>query len=172
MKLLSILITVVFTLFASHNVNAEYLVNETPDSRYIMSDDGTVTDKDTGLMWLRCSIGQVWNKDTSTCTEVATSHTWQQAFESINLYQDENTKYTNWRLPNINELRTLAAYDKHAPAINLVAFPNTLQSTSFWSSTPDVSENNKSWVMTMESGDDYLAKRTFTYEVKLVRNLH
>lgn len=168
MKLLATLTALCLTLAST--AQAEYLVNETPDSRYIMSDDGTVTDLDTGLMWMRCNLGQTWNTTTKVCDETPTTYSWQEAFEGVAAYTDTN--YTNWRLPNINELRTIAAYDVSAPAINGVAFPNTPSSLSLCSSTPDTLDGNKSWVMTMEKGDDMTAKRIFSYSVKLVRNLH
>lgn len=39
--------------------------------------DGTVTDTKTGLIWMRCSMGQTWNN--ATCREMTNIYTWNQA---------------------------------------------------------------------------------------------
>ena len=41
------------------------------------SNDGTFTDTNTGLQWMRCSMGQTWTG--STCSGEAKTHTWQEA---------------------------------------------------------------------------------------------
>ena len=49
-------------------------VNETtPDSRFVINEDGTVSDSETGLMWQRCTFGQSYDSDTDTCEARASS---------------------------------------------------------------------------------------------------
>lgn len=170
MKHLINAIAVVLIGATSLSAHADYLVNETPDSRYIYSVEGTVTDKDTGLMWQRCSYGQEWNTDLLSCEGFASTMSWQSALEvPASLVEP---KYTNWRLPSINELRTIAAYDKSNPAINTTAFPNSPETGVYWSSSPDVNASNKSWGFSFAQGNDTMAARYSTYGVRLVRNLH
>jgi hypothetical protein len=44
-----------------------------PTSRFDDHGDGTVTDRQSKLMWMRCSIGQVWSAGTSTGRPLALS---------------------------------------------------------------------------------------------------
>jgi hypothetical protein len=72
-----------------------------PESRYVDNEDGTVTDVITGLMWMRCAIGQKWIEQ--TCKGKATEMNWDDATK----YSLKLAGYNDWRLPNIEELGTL-----------------------------------------------------------------
>ena len=118
----------------------------TPTAQFTLHDDGTATDTATGLMWMRCSLGQTW--DGSTCSGTTTTYTWQQALEvtqdinsgTSNADNDNATGFaghTDWRLPNKNELESIVEQRCWSPAINVGVFPNTPSSWSwFWSSSP------------------------------------
>ena len=92
---------------------------------YADNGDGTVTDPTTGLIWMRCSMGQVWDGATSTCTGTAGTYTWDQAVALTNTVPFAG--HSDWRLPNIRELQTIVDYTVKFPAvpIDAVAFPNT-----------------------------------------------
>lgn len=68
--------------------------------RFLNNGDGTVTDLNTGLVWVR------------NPSSVADKMSWNQAFDRIG---ELNAKAafgtTGWRLPNINELNSLVDYD-------------------------------------------------------------
>jgi hypothetical protein len=117
---------------ADQQVNT-YIPNQTPDSRYQLHNNGTVTDKWTGLMWQRCSLGQIWDGSSSTCTGSVTRLNWQEALQQADSHSLAG--YSDWRLPNRKELRSIVAYDRHRPAINTTVFPNT-PSFTWWSSSP------------------------------------
>ncbi|NVK24220.1 MAG: DUF1566 domain-containing protein [Gammaproteobacteria bacterium] len=143
------------------------------DSRYIISDDGTVTDLDTGLMWTRCVFGQSWDKTEQTCSGEQERVVWLTATETNldNTYAGHN----NWRLPNVNELKTIFDLTKAKPSINTVAFPSmpTDNATYFWSSTPDIANNFQNYSLAVsDAGDVYSWSRASTMFVYLVRNLH
>ena len=77
--------------------------------------DVIVTDTVTGLIWQKTYVEDI---------------TWQDA-----LYYCENLEYagkTDWRMPNMNELRTLFNYDKSNPPSD---FPDMPISFYWWSST-------------------------------------
>ncbi len=93
--------------------------------------DGTVTDNTTGLMWMRCSLGQVW--DGKTCGGKAATFTWADALKAAAGH--EFAGYTDWRLPNKNELESIVEGRCFTPTINSSVFPAT-PSTYFWSSSP------------------------------------
>ena len=88
-------LTIALGLYADQFVNTS-MVNEWPNERYETHDDGTVTDKVTGLMWMQCSLGQDSNDN---CSGIATEHDWQEALEAAEA--STFATYTDWRLPNI-----------------------------------------------------------------------
>jgi len=86
----------------------------------VINGDGTVTDTDTGLLWQQATAPG--------------TYTWEQALayaESLTL-----AGYNDWRFPTIREQRSLADYKRYNPAIDTSAFPGTLASW-YWSSTTD-----------------------------------
>jgi tetratricopeptide (TPR) repeat protein len=70
-------------------------------NRYLAYPYGTAKDTVTSLIWMRCSVGQEW--DGGSCTGEAKTFTWEE-IKDIRL---EFAGYTDWRLPSIEELRTL-----------------------------------------------------------------
>lgn len=147
-----------------------YITNTTPNSRYVISADSTtVIDSNTGLMWQRCQLGLSGNGCTSGS---AGEYDWQQALAE----SQSNTLagHTDWRLPNIAEMRTLNAYDRSVPAINSVVFPNTESAgaTDQHSSSPSLmfaSGLNFVWFMQSSNGSDRSSTRTQERRVRLVR---
>ncbi|WP_054257214.1 DUF1566 domain-containing protein [Paenacidovorax caeni] len=157
------------------------------ERRYVISTDGqTVTDKETGLMWMRCSLGQSW--DGSRCAGEARKYTWDEARKAAQNYRYAG--YGDWRLPDIEELSTLVycssglrwkfkagSYDVngkclgdyHRPTIFSSAFPNT-PSSYVWSGSPNADFSNYAWVVYFGNGDaDVSGGRGFGYRVRLVR---
>ena len=141
-----------------------------PDSRYQMNADGTVVDLQTGLMWMRCSMGQTWDSQQKACTGDTTSYTWQEALGEVQTL-DQGTGfagYTDWRLPNIRELTSITRFRCNDPAINSSAFPDT-PSTYYWTSTPAASRYGQGWVVGFETGQATFAYYTNTGPIRLVR---
>jgi hypothetical protein len=67
---------------------------------------GQWRDPATGLIWMRCSIGQKWTG--STCTGEPLKLNWQDANDYFQIFnQNGFAGNTNWRLPRIEELSTL-----------------------------------------------------------------
>lgn len=130
---------------------------------YTDNGNGTVSDNSTGLMWNKCSEGL---SGSSCSIGTATTHTWPNA---INLCEGStHAGYTDWRLPNINELQSLANYGTHSPSINTTVFPNTVTS-SFWTSTADASNPAYSWVVIFGVGNLYYYTKTSSQYVRCVR---
>lgn len=162
-------------LVSGGKVNQEsYLVDDHKAERYITLDDGTVTDLETGLMWSRCLLGQSWDQTEQTCTGDSQALNWQQAHELST--QSQLGGHSNWRLPNIKELRTIAAFNKSSKAFNTQIFPN-MQFPSIdriWSSTPAIAGYHSIYALTLTSiaEVDEMRRTTTTPRVILVRNLH
>ncbi len=132
--------------------------------------NGTVTDSATGLIWQKCSAGlgtTVGNCSTGSIS----SYTWSIAIsycEGLTL-----GGRSDWRLPNINELRSIIDYTKSSnPTIDSPAFPNTL-SVYYWSSsTSSVGDTNGAWYVDFGKGDvGGRIKTNFSYYVRCVTGL-
>ena len=108
----------------------------TPTGQFTDHGDGTVTDIKTGLMWKKCSEGQS-GEDCSTGSSL--TYTWKAALgkaQTINTTGGFAT-YTDWRVPNIKELRSITEQQCVSPMINLTVFPAT-SSGYYWSSSPSI----------------------------------
>ena len=138
-----------------------------PDGRYTDHGDGTVTDKITKLMWKQCSEGQ---SGTDCSGGTATIKTWQVALQApanINT-QGGFAGYSDWRLPNIKELKSLVERRCFLPAINATHFPNT-KSSNYWSSSPRANYSASAWYVYFPYGYDSSYNRPNDLYVRLVR---
>ena len=162
MNKFTLLLALVFSsLSLSAQVIIDYIRNDWPDERYEIHGDGTVTDTVTGLMWMQCSLGQ---NSATDCSGSASSYNWKEALEAAEGHVFAT--YSDWRLPNIKELSSLAARDRYDPAINSTVFPNT-PSVWYWSASPNANFSNSAWLLDFSYGYDYY--RSNSYYVRLVR---
>lgn len=94
--------------------------------------NGTVLDTTTSLVWDQCPYG----KSGATCaTGTAFYGTWAGALDAAVAANTASYKgFTDWRVPNKNELESIVKIDSSSPAIDTTAFPGT-PSDWFWSST-------------------------------------
>ena len=149
-------------------------IDHWPNERYIVHDDGTVTDTNTSLMWMQCSLG-LSGADCSVSDGNALTYTWQEALESVSAYNENEgfAGYTDWRPPNAKELGSLLAYNRYDPAINSTIFPNT-PSANTWSASPSTRYNNgykHAWRPSFKTGTIYEGFRTQSNYVRLVRSI-
>jgi len=140
---------------------------ETPNSRFVVHGDGTVTDSRTGLMWKRCPEGQ----GGSDCAILNASGypeylPWNQALQRA--ADAIFAGYSDWRLPNIKELASLVETKCYAPAINLRIFPNT-RSEWFWSSSAYAYYSDGAWILYFGNGNGVIGNRGYYGSVRLVR---
>ncbi len=104
-----------------------------PTSRFQDGGDGTVTDTQSKLMWMRCAIGQSWSK--GHCIGRSTALTWADAEHAVNTVNKSGQFfYSDWRLPQLPELASISERQCKNPRINLEVFPDTL-ADFFWSAT-------------------------------------
>ena len=108
-----------------------------------------VTDTQTGLIWQKT---------------YQSGKTWQQALD----YCENLTYagYSDWRLPDKNELAALVTYAIYDPASS---FPN-MPSQSFWSSSTLVSNTSNAWHVYFGNGGVGSGSKTNTMYVRCVRN--
>ena len=182
MKFIIQLITLLTILSGSATVHAACtnpglnLVITKPDNLYTNNGDGTVSDNNTGLMWQVCPLGL----SGATCiTGTLQTETWQSALTAAGT--DTVGGYTDWRLPNKNELMSLVDFACFSPTINDTVFPATILTPSpvgdfYWSSTPVVGNNSGStliWSVDFVTGATVEASKinTTSGHVRLVRGM-
>lgn len=108
--------------------------------------DGTVKDNTTSLIWQKCSRGQTNN---STCSGAATFTDWAGAITYCN---GLSLAGKTWRLPQVNELKTIVDTIKTAnPVIDTTAFPSTVANI-YWSSTTYLATPANVWYITFGNG--------------------
>lgn len=125
--------------------------------------DGTIIDHVTNLMW---------KKDTETGGDPLLLLTWANA-----LAKTSNTAgYTDWRLPNLNELLSLVRHEGTGFLIDTTLF-NNVTTESFWSSTSAVrfTPANNAYQVSFYPGGassliSYLNKNN-ARDVRLVRSI-
>jgi len=145
-----------------------------PDIRYTDHGDGSVTDRITGLMWKQCSEGQ--NTTVTPCdTGSTTVFSWSQALQEVERINNAGgfAGFTDWRLPNRNELSSLVEYQCFAPAVNTNLFPNTANKY-YWTSSPRASASgatfrNYAWRVHLGDGQSPQGGTSGFYRVRLVR---
>jgi hypothetical protein len=135
---------------------------------YTDNGDGTITDNVTGLMWEKlvnldfiANTGDLHDADN-------TFNPWTAAFQKI---ADVNTAhfagYSDWRLPNIKELRSLVFFGKASPAVDpafndVGANSRTRPTGTYWSSTTFPSQPFQAWSVGFSTGISSLIPKTST----------
>ncbi len=118
--------------------------------RFIDNGDGTVTDKETNL---------VWQKD---CVE---EMPWKDAMD----YAKENKAKSprkGWRLPTVKELQSLVDYE-NGPAELEKSFSGIYR--DYWSATTRSDPTTLAWYMTLSSGLTASTGKTNANNVRCVR---
>ncbi len=107
-----------------------------PEPRFIDNANGTVSDKLTGLVWLK------------NANRFGT-RSWEQALKDCNNLGGGGHELTDgsaagdWRLPNLNELRSLIDFGKFAPSLSAGHPFNNVRTSLYWSSTTIASAPNQ-----------------------------
>lgn len=145
------------------------VVRTNPNSIYTDHDNSTVTDNQTGLMWMQCSQGL---SGSGCATGSATLMNWKQAMEAAQAANSGGGTfgYTDWRLPNIKELESLVERACYSPSINARHFPATVGSF-YWSSSLSYIPNNGQvvWSVYFLIGNVISHGKAYKGYVRLVR---
>ncbi|MDR4651859.1 MAG: DUF1566 domain-containing protein [Nitrosomonas sp.] len=136
----------------------------TPDRDFTLHGDGTVTHHKTGLMWMRCALGQNWNG--ADCTGSAYPYNWQDALRAADGFSFAGRG--DWRLPDVKELGSIVEQACVLPATNKTIFPVQLIA-GIWSASPDVSNMIRVWGLFFAEGTPQLYGKTSHHHVLLVR---
>ncbi len=115
--------------------------------------DGTVTDRNTGLIWQQ--------------GEVTPTLMWEGALnycEGLTL-----GNHFDWRLPNIKEIQSLVDITHINPALDITYFPGA-QSTRYWSSTTQFGHAAAAWFADFIDGRTSYNDKTGALAVRCVRS--
>lgn len=127
-----------------------------PTSRYEIS-GAEVTDKETGLTWQRCSVGQTW-REGEGCVGAVRDFTWRDA---------KKQERGGWRLPTRDELSGLISM-ACSPSINPDAFPG-LDPLRLWYWSGTQTDRDLAWLVQFGGGAIFNGYQTALNAVRLVR---
>jgi hypothetical protein len=124
------------------------VAESTSIARFVDLNNGTISDTKTGLVWMKCSLGQIWSG--ARCEGNALNISWSDAL--IEAAEYEFLELTDWRLPNIKESASIIENSCENPALNIDVFP-TEAYRSYWTSTPDINSPGYIFFIWLQTGD-------------------
>lgn len=140
----------------------------TPTSRFVFNDNGTVTDTETEITWMRCAMGQQWNG--KTCTGKAREYSWQEARDAVaQLNSNTFGEPTSWRLPLVPELASIVERKCFEPRVNLSVFPAT-PSKAFWTGMKRKGSPELAYAIDFGQGKVTPSKKTSRGPVRLMHD--
>jgi hypothetical protein len=125
-------------------------------NHFVDNSDGTITDTNSGLMWQQATAPG--------------TYTWEQALTYCENLTLPAGGYSDWRLPNRNELQSIVDYSRYNPAIDTTYFPDTV-SSYYWSSTTGAVYSPTAWLVRFYDSyiDYYYGNKSLYYYVRTVR---
>ena len=158
----------------SPNSNDDYILGD-------ISGTASAMHWESGLVWKRCSEGQVFNVD--QCTGTARSKTWDtwvamylpQSFTGqeswgISAGLSQNLLESGeWRMAYKNELQGITLNCGDSPKVNRKVFLNTPLSSYVWSGSPYANGSYGAWGVDFGNGGAGGVNRFNYYHVRLVR---
>lgn len=123
-----------FALKNKVDVLSSLLPDPTKPSRFVDNGDGTVTDKEMNLTWMKKDDGK--------------ERTWEEAKEYC---EKLRVPGKDWRLPTMKELFSLVDHEKYSPCIDPV-FTDT-KTSYYWTSTPYAGGSSGAWFVDFDGGN-------------------
>jgi hypothetical protein len=118
----------------------------------VINGDRTITDIASGMMW-----------------ELKTENTWHTWKNAMDYCENASTAmYTDWRLPEQKEIRTIVNFTRYLPAMNIDFFHDTM-SAFYWSSASHAYGTRYAWGVDFNHGNVYNDAKDSSYYVRAVR---
>jgi len=146
--------TIRVTAYSAFNTITQKDVTVTQASSiYVDNGNGTVTDTSSSLIWQQATAPNTYN--------------WDQAISYCSGLSLAG--YTDWRLPTLDELRTLVdSTQNDPPKINHMFFPGTV-SSFYWSSITYAYSTTSAWGVNFLYGNDLMPNKSNSLYVRAVR---
>lgn len=138
--------------------------------KYLASTNGTATDTETRLMWCRFALGQTWDND--AVYGDAKVYTWLDALDAVQTFNRQGgyAGYTDWRIPDINELKTLLDKQSGTAGAHCINNQVFLKNPPWiWSSSPYAGYGGGSWFVNFTEGIAINESPGFHRAIRLVR---
>jgi hypothetical protein len=138
------------------------------------TDDGGLRDKDHIYSWYNTDSknngGASGFTNNGTCSSGTGCDT-QKYVTDVNAMNSSAglCGYTNWRMPTVDELQSIADMGRFNPAIDTIYFPKTV-SLKYWSSSNDNVYYDAALYIDFDSGRDGDAGKAHGLALRLVRS--
>lgn len=136
-----------------------FIILATAAKSQFFEQEHTIRDVRNGISWLRCSVGQTWNLHEQTCLGEIVKLNHQEI--SIAIEQATEQLGGNWRLPTLEELKSLICETCEPPKIKQKYFPN-VSPEAYWSGKKNFLNKKMYWTVNFMTGHSY--SRFFSYQ--------
>ncbi len=173
---MSLVVPVAALLLASSAVSAQQtcgaaaVTRTQPSERFDDQGDGTVIDRATKLMWMKCVLGQT--PAAGGCAGNAIAPTWDDAkAEAQALNRGGRLFFSDWRLPQVRELATITEPACENPRTNVAVFPAT-PPAPHWTATSRAGAASTTTIYALSFGAEgvQLLDKSDRAHVRLVRS--
>jgi len=119
--------------------------------RFADNGDATVTDRNTGLTWIKSGRGEIETDPPSSFREEDgwRKYNWTEAINYCERL--DFAGHRDWRLPNYKELVSILDLGRTDPAVDPASFPDT-RSDFYWTSTPFAYNPAHAWYVYFNLG--------------------
>ncbi len=156
------------TALADQRCDTSQHPRSAPTERFTVNGDGTVTDKASGLMWMRCALGQDWNGE--TCVGEAEDYAWSStpaAAAAVNASGEHF--FSDWRVPGLRDLAMIVERECESPRINLTVFPNTAPAFFWTKSVREEDPQSQAYALSFGPEGVEPHAKTLSHHLRLVR---
>ncbi len=146
--------------------NIFYSNNKVLSNNFLMEKEHLILDLQNNIVWLRCSVGQIWKNN--TCEGTPIKLTMEQVEQAKKKAKEQLEG--DWRLPTRKELESIVCSECSKVKINSQFFPNTPYEP-FWTGEKNTWYKNFFWSVNFFTGHTFgRFPGTIPNFVRLVRN--